>query len=57
MGDGRENSWCFKGAPPVLRIGWEFEDTFDETEALTIGPLELEARKFYLWNFRPYYEV
>ena len=52
-----ENSWCFKGAPPVLRFGWEWEDTFDETEEVTIGPTTFDAKKYYRWGFRPYYEL
>ena len=57
MGDSMENSFCFKGAPPVLRIGWEWEDTFNETAEVTIGPTLFEAKSYYIWGVRPYYEL
>jgi len=24
-GGSNRNSWCFKGAPPAIRIGWDFK--------------------------------
>jgi hypothetical protein len=57
MGDSMENSFCFKGAPPVLRIGWEWEDTFNTTDEVTIGPVLFEAKSYYLWGISLFYEL
>jgi hypothetical protein len=46
----RTNSWCFKSTPPMLKIGWEFEQFFEETS-------DSPPIKYWKLNFIPYYEA
>lgn len=41
------NSWCFETTTPHLKIGWEYDQTYGETE--TEDPV-----KYYQLQFLPY---
>lgn len=51
------NSWCLKGAPPALRIGWNWAQKFQTTTAVTLGGITTEATKYYTVEWLPYVEV
>jgi|ERR1712166_1710857 len=56
-GSNTRNSWCFKGAPPAVRIGWTFEQKFKTTTAVTLGGVKTDATKYYQVKLLPYTEV
>ena len=39
------DSWCFQTTPPMLKIGWEWEQTFEETESTD----PIEDMSYYRW--------
>jgi hypothetical protein len=46
-GQNNRNSWCIKGAPPALRLGWEFKQEFKTTTAVTLGGIKTDATKYF----------
>ena len=48
------NSWCFETTPPLLRIGWDWEQKWDVTVEDDTGR---DAIKYYAIKWNPYYEL
>ena len=48
--EDESNSWCFKTTPPILRVGWEWGQTFGKTS-------DTEKVKYYQLEFVPYFEA
>ena len=46
-GQSNRNSWCIKGAPPALRLGWEFVQKFKTTTEVTLGGVKTDATKYF----------
>jgi hypothetical protein len=47
------DSWCFKTTPPMLKIGWEWEQKYEKT--LTSDPIK--DMDYYRWDFVPYVDT
>ena len=39
------DSWCFQTTPPMLKIGWEWDQEFEETESTDPIP----EMSYYRW--------
>ena len=48
--ENAHDSWCFKTTPPMLKIGWEWEQKYADT--LTSDPIKDMA--YYRWDFVPF---
>ena len=44
------DKWCFATTPPMLKIGWEWEQKYKKT--LTTDPIK--DMDYYRWDFIPY---
>ena len=44
------DSWCFQTTPPMLKIGWEWEQEYKETESNDPIP----DMDYYRWQLLPY---
>ena len=47
------DSWCFETTPPMLKIGWEWEQVY--TKTLTSDPIK--DMDYYRWDFIPYVDT
>ena len=49
------NSWCFSTTPPMLKIGWEWNNSFSESEDPYVS--DYTPVKYYRWSLEPYAEI
>ena len=47
-----DNSWCFSTTPPILKVGWTWNNSFGESE----DPYDTNYTpvKYYRWSLEPY---
>ena len=47
------DSWCFRTTPPMIKIGWEWEQEYEETSSTDPIP----NMDYYWWTLQPYADV